>query len=117
LKERYGQNEPPSALHVHQYAFESSEGAGINPNLASDFQIRAREIGYARSNQPANGLDFLFVDRNGNVVIADNLCDAGRLKDWQTVVRIKSAKQISGEQRGVHFLNAIRPSATAFVKR
>jgi hypothetical protein len=103
--------------HFQKNAFQPAERSAADLHAIADPHERVRRHGQPGFHDRLDAGDLCVIYWNGHPARSNNLQDAWRFQYREPYHRIKSGKDVSGEQGQFDLAYAIRPKPPAFFKR
>jgi hypothetical protein len=103
------------SFECDQQTLDSLERAGLDANRVPCLKEGPRLVRQTRLDERLKCGNLYFVNRDGRAAVAYDLQHAGCLQNGETVLRIETAKQVTGKERRLDFFDSVRPSSTALV--
>ena len=97
LKHGNREDEPVNTTLLNDQTFHSGKGSATDPYAVSAAQIRPWPSGCARIYKLLESDDFFEGNRLRNSVAAENIFNAGRFQNGETIGRFEAAEQIARE--------------------
>src|SRR6266481_6245950 len=104
-------------FEIDQESFKVVQASVVHSNSLADLEVRPRLIRQSRAERLPDRLEFLLFHRYRTATVPQDLLYARSHQKRPTIQKIKSAEQISWEQRLLKFFPPVRPATDAFVER
>jgi len=117
LEEGHRQHEATLPFEVQQDSLEPAKGSVFDSHSLTDSQERPRSARDPGSNSSLNGGNFGVVNGDRTFAYSDNRNNPGCRKNGEPVLQVEPAKDITGEERKLNFLNSVRPKAPGLIER
>src|SRR5580700_9367175 len=106
-----------TALEINQDPFEIVQTSVIHSHSLANLEVRPRLIRQSRAKRLADRLELSLLDGNRIAAVPQDLLYARGHQKRATIQKIKSAEQITGEERLLHFFHPVRPATDTLVQR
>jgi hypothetical protein len=91
-------------------AFDTGQGAAIDAHFLAGLEVGPGHEQGMGGDQSAKIVNLIGSDGGGGGADADDLADAGSLQHADAIGQPKAAKEISGKERLVYYLDAVGPA-------
>ena len=117
LEQVDGNYQPVVAFEFRQNALDARKGTAYKLHALANLQEGPRSCQQFRGYNTPYSLNLLFGHRSGSLSHADQMHDAGGCQHWKAVTCLQTTEYVPTEERNLHFLDPIRPSASSTVCR
>jgi hypothetical protein len=117
LQQANGQDELDLGLDLNDDSGQTAQRPTLNLGHLSNIHVGPGQSRNTITPDALEGPDLVIINRDGCFADADDLNDARNHENGQTMVWVKPAEQVTGEQRHVQLLDAVRPATPQLADR